>query len=88
MYNSPKQHIKALRLTKQATGTLAKVAQMIELDQYCPSIIHQIDVAIGLLKACIKIGTNYACSPSRNVDSSLLRRLSGKVYFHLIADMN
>jgi DNA-binding FrmR family transcriptional regulator len=54
MHNTPQQHEKALRLTKQASGTLTRVTEMIETDKYCPDIIQQIDAAIGLLKSSKK----------------------------------
>lgn len=41
--------IKALKLTKQARGTLETVVAMIEQDTYCPEIIQQTDSVIGLL---------------------------------------
>jgi DNA-binding FrmR family transcriptional regulator len=40
---------KALRLTKQAAGTLAKVTGMIENNEYCPEVIQQLDSVCGLL---------------------------------------
>ena len=42
--------IKALKCTKQAQGTLAKVILMIEEGKYCPEVIQQIDSVVGLLK--------------------------------------
>lgn len=42
--------LKITKTAKQAQGTLAKVLQMIESDQYCPEIIQQVDSVIGLLK--------------------------------------
>ncbi|MBP7057360.1 metal-sensitive transcriptional regulator [Candidatus Gracilibacteria bacterium] len=41
---------KALRLIKQASGTLAMVSQMVEGNSYCPDIMQQVDSVIGLLK--------------------------------------
>lgn len=41
---------KALRLVRQAAGTLTKVEQMVESNTYCPEIIQQVDSVIGLLK--------------------------------------
>lgn len=41
---------RALKLAKQAYGTLAKVITMIEADVYCPEIIQQADSATGLLR--------------------------------------
>jgi DNA-binding FrmR family transcriptional regulator len=41
---------RALKLAKQAQGTLAKVIKMIEDDVYCPEIIQQADSALGLQK--------------------------------------
>lgn len=41
---------KALRLVRQASGTLTKVEHMVEENRYCPEIIQQIDSVIGLLK--------------------------------------
>lgn len=41
---------KALKLAKQARGTLEKVIKMIEKDKYCPEIIQQADSVIGLLQ--------------------------------------
>lgn len=41
---------KALRLVRQAAGTLAKVEKMVEENKYCPEIIQQVDSVIGLLK--------------------------------------
>ncbi len=43
--------VKALKLAKQARGTLATVITMIEQDTYCPEIIQQTDSVIGLLKS-------------------------------------
>lgn len=48
------EKIKAIKKTKQATGTLQKVMNMIENDQYCPEIIQQIDSVIGLLNSTKK----------------------------------
>jgi DNA-binding FrmR family transcriptional regulator len=53
---SPKKHlapkkIRALKLAKQARGTIEAVVAMIERDAYCPEIIQQADSAIGLLKS-------------------------------------
>ncbi len=45
----PKKN-KALRLVRQAAGTLTKVEQMVEANNYCPEIIQQVDSVIGLLK--------------------------------------
>jgi DNA-binding FrmR family transcriptional regulator len=42
---------KALKLSKQARGTLETVVAMIESDTYCPEIIQQADSVIGLLKS-------------------------------------
>lgn len=42
---------KALISTKKAIGTLTKVLEMIEKDQYCPDIIQQIDSVSGLMKS-------------------------------------
>ena len=41
----------ALKLAKQAGGTLLKVMQMIEEDKYCPEIIQQIEAINGLMKS-------------------------------------
>jgi DNA-binding FrmR family transcriptional regulator len=41
---------KALKCSRQAQGTLAKVTEMVEADRYCPEIIQQVDSVIGLLK--------------------------------------
>ncbi len=46
----PAKKSKALKCSRQAQGTLGKVAEMIEADQYCPEIIQQVDSVIGLLK--------------------------------------
>ncbi len=43
---------KALKLSKQAAGTLGKVVSMVEKDEYCPDIIQQIDSVMGLLRSC------------------------------------
>ena len=43
--------VAALRLAKQARGTLETVIAMIESDAYCPEIIQQADSVIGLLTA-------------------------------------
>lgn len=42
---------KALKLAKQAQGTLAKVLAMIEAGEYCPDIIQQVDSVGGFLKS-------------------------------------
>ena len=41
---------KALKLAKQAQGTLSKIIEMTEEGRYCPEIIQQVDSVIGLLK--------------------------------------
>jgi len=41
----------ALKLAKQAKGTLETVITMIEADTYCPEIIQQADSVIGLLRS-------------------------------------
>ncbi|WKZ24528.1 MAG: metal-sensitive transcriptional regulator [Patescibacteria group bacterium] len=45
---------KALLLAKQAQGTMAKVAAMIEDGEYCPAIIQQADSVGGLIKSLKK----------------------------------
>lgn len=45
---------KALKLAKQAKGTLAKVVTMMESDEYCPNIIQQVDSVCGFLKSVKK----------------------------------
>lgn len=42
---------KSSKLAKQAQGTLAKVLEMIEKDEYCPNIIQQVDSVCGFLKS-------------------------------------
>jgi len=51
MKNISHKKLKALKLLKQAQGTLAKVLQMLEQDEYCPNIIQQVDSVCGLLKS-------------------------------------
>jgi DNA-binding FrmR family transcriptional regulator len=43
------QKAKALRSARQAQGMLAKVIEMIEQDEYCPSIIQQADSVSGFM---------------------------------------
>lgn len=52
--NTPHNSTKALKLSKQALGTLSKVITMIEDNEYCPETIQQIDSVIGLLKSSKK----------------------------------
>lgn len=42
---------KALKLSKQAQGMLAKVIAMIEQDDDCPSIVQQADSVCGFLQS-------------------------------------
>lgn len=42
---------KALKLAKQAKGTLTKVIEMMESNEYCPNIIQQVDSVGGFLKS-------------------------------------
>lgn len=42
---------KALKLAKQAHGTLAKVIAMMEQDEYCPNIIQQANSVCGFMKS-------------------------------------
>lgn len=42
---------KALKLAKQAHGTLSKVIAMIEGDEYCPSVIQQANSVCGFMKS-------------------------------------
>lgn len=53
-HNTSHNSNKALKLNKQALGTLAKVIKMIETNEYCPEIIQQIDSVIGLLRSSKK----------------------------------
>jgi len=43
------QKQKALKTSRQAAGTLARVSTMIESDSYCPLVIQQLDSVLGLL---------------------------------------
>jgi len=47
----PEKKTRSLKLSKQAKGTLEKVINMIENNEYCPEIIQQTDSVIGLLKS-------------------------------------
>ena len=47
----PVQKAKALKLARQAQGTLEKVIKMIEADAYCPEVIQQADSVAGLLRS-------------------------------------
>lgn len=42
---------KALKLAKQAQGTLTKVIAMMEGDEYCPNVIQQVNSVCGFLKS-------------------------------------
>ena len=53
-HNTPHNSTKALKLSKQASGTLTKVISMVESNEYCPEIIQQIDSVIGLLRSSKK----------------------------------
>lgn len=46
--------MKSLKLSRQASGILAKVTEMIDKDSYCPEVIQQVDAVIGLLKSTKK----------------------------------
>ena len=50
MRHSTIPNTKPLKSSKQALGTLKKVVEMVEANQYCPEIIQQVDSVIGLLK--------------------------------------
>lgn len=50
----PEGKAKALKLAKQALGTLQKVILMIEEDAYCPEVIQQADSVSGLLRSVRK----------------------------------
>ena len=59
---------KALKLTKQAAGTLAKVLKTIEENRYCPEIIQQVDSVRGLLisaKRELLTGHLDSCLPTK-----------------------
>ncbi len=47
----PPKKTAALKLAKQARGTLEKVISMIELDEYCPDVIQQADSVCGFMKS-------------------------------------
>lgn len=47
----PPKKEKALKLAKQARGTLEKVICMIESDEYCPDVIQQADSVSGFMKS-------------------------------------
>ena len=53
-HNTPHNSTKALKLSKQAAGTLIKVISMVENNEYCPEVIQQIDSVIGLLRSSKK----------------------------------
>ena len=69
-HNTTQNSSKALKLNKQASGTLTKVISMIETNEYCPEIIQQIDSVIGLLKSSKKELL------AGHLDHCLIRRLS------------
>jgi DNA-binding FrmR family transcriptional regulator len=46
---------KAALSIKKSHGIINKVMQMVDEDEYCPSIIQQVDAAIGLLKSSKKL---------------------------------
>jgi DNA-binding FrmR family transcriptional regulator len=48
------QKTKALKLSKSASSTLLKVQAMIEADEYCPTIIQQLNSVTGLLETVKK----------------------------------
>lgn len=50
----PPNKAKALKLAKQAYGTLAKVIAMIEEGEYCPNIIQQADSVSGFMTSVKK----------------------------------
>lgn len=52
--NTLVQSNKSLRLARQAAGTLQKVLDMIENNDYCPEVIQQLDSTIGLLASSRK----------------------------------
>jgi len=45
------QKAKSGKLLKQASGTLTKVLEMIDRDEYCPDILQQMDSVSGLIKS-------------------------------------
>lgn len=47
----PNKKQRALKLAKQARGTLDTVIAMIEGNTYCPEIIQQTDSVMGLLRS-------------------------------------
>jgi DNA-binding FrmR family transcriptional regulator len=77
MHNTSLQSTKALKLTKQAAGTLLKVLEMIEKNDYCPEIIQQLDSVSGLLASSRKellighlehcVTNNFSKDPVRTV---------------------
>jgi CsoR family transcriptional regulator, copper-sensing transcriptional repressor len=77
MHNNTQQSTKALKLTKQAAGTLQKVLKMIENNDYCPEIIQQLDSVCGLLSSSRKellvghlehcVTSNFSKDPSKTV---------------------
>lgn len=54
MYERKQNKNKAALSIKKSLGTLTKILQMVEEDEYCPDIIQQVDAAIGLLKSSKK----------------------------------
>lgn len=80
----PTKKEKALKLTKQARGTLEKVINMIEKNEYCPNVIQQTDSAVGLLRTVKKellAGHLDSCVAKRmkeNKDSAIKELL--KIY--------
>lgn len=47
-----KEKQRALKLARQANGTVERVIAMIEEDTYCPEVIQQLDSVAGLLRTC------------------------------------
>jgi DNA-binding FrmR family transcriptional regulator len=50
----PQGKAKALKCSRQAQGTILKVIEMIDKDNYCPEVIQQVDSVIGLLRSAKK----------------------------------
>jgi len=45
------ENLKAKKVINMAVGSIQKIPKMVEVKQYCPEIIQQIDSVIGLLKS-------------------------------------
>lgn len=81
MHSTSLNKAKALRLSKQAQGMLAKVVAMIEQGEDAPAVIQQIDSTCGFLQSTKQaLLADHLAACAENPDKKAVKKELLKIY--------